>query len=119
MRIKINAYLEHKSLLTLVFSFLIFCTINLSAIANPSDVSMLEKVYKLDAVTSSGQCPDDLKKVMRASNEDFGCDRARIEYGYRSNELVQCKLRKDLANRIIHEYNTFIEQCSIENNEEN
>lgn len=96
------------------FYLLIILVISPVAIANPPDVSMLEKVYKLDAVLSSGQCPSDLKKVLRASNVDFGCDRIRIDYGYRSNELVQCKLRTDLANKIIHEYNEFIKKCKID-----
>ena len=81
-----------------------------------SDGSMLEKVYKLDAVKSSGICPSDLKRVLHATKEDFGCDRVRIDFGYRSRELVQCKLRKDLANKIIQEYNVFIEECKIKNN---
>ncbi|MFT5395576.1 MAG: hypothetical protein ACI85N_000763 [Gammaproteobacteria bacterium] len=85
-----------------------------TTIANKSDGFMLEKVYKLDSVKSSGVCPSDLKRVLHATKENFGCDRARIDFGYRSKELVQCKLRKNLANKIIHEYNVFIEQCKIE-----
>lgn len=86
-----------------------------TAIANKSDGSMLEKVYKLDALKSSGICPRDLKRVLYATKEDFGCDRVRIDFGYRSKELVQCKLRKDLANKIIQEYNVFIEECKNKN----
>lgn len=82
-----------------------------TALADASKRLMLEKVYRLDAVKSSGLCPNDSKRVLHATKEDFGCDRVRIDFGYRSKELVQCKLRKDLANKIIQEYNAFIEQC--------
>jgi hypothetical protein len=78
---------------------------------NAAEGEILEKVYRLDGVMSAGVCPDELKRVGRTTLQDFGCDRVRIDYGYRSNELVQCKLRKDLANKIIHEYNLFIEEC--------
>jgi len=102
--------------LTIKVIFLIHALlISTSAIANKSGSSMLGKVYRLDAVKSSGICPSELKRVFHATKEDFGCDRVRIEFGYRSKELVQCKLRKDLANKIIQEYNAFIEQCKIEN----
>ena len=111
-----NTNCVQKSLTIIVFCLLIILLISPVVIANPSDVLMLKKVYKLDATISSGQCPSDLKRVLQATNEDFGCDRVRIDYGYRSNELVQCKLRKDLANKIIHEYNAFIEQCKMQKN---
>tara|TARA_R110002073_G_scaffold7963_4_gene44505 strand:- start:21970 stop:22302 length:333 start_codon:yes stop_codon:yes gene_type:complete len=88
--------------------------VSVTAVANELDGSMLEKVYKLDAVISSRLCPSDLKRVFHATKKDFGCDRVRIDFGYRSKELVQCKSRKDLANKIIQEYNAFIEQCEIE-----
>lgn len=88
--------------------------VSTSVIGNKSDGIMLEKIYKLDAVKSSGMCPSDLKKVFHATKKDFGCDRVRIDFGYRSKELVQCKLRINLANKIIQEYNAFIEQCEIE-----
>ncbi len=114
MRVMFYTNYGKKARMTIVFSLLIIIVISPALIANPLDVSMLEKIYKLDAVLSSGQCPSDLKKVLRASNVDFGCDRIRIDYGYRSNELVQCKLRTNLANKIIREYNEFIEQCKID-----
>ena len=98
-------------------SVIVILTLSVSSTvrANKVDVSILEKVYRLDAVKSSGLCPSVLKKVFRATKKDFGCDRVRIDFGYRSKELVQCKLRTDLANKIIQEYNIFIEQCRDEN----
>lgn len=103
-----------KPLTFITISFLHLLLFIPTALADASKGLMLEKAYKLDAVMSSGQCPNELKKVRHGSNEDFGCDRVRIDYGYRSNELVQCKFRRDLANRIIGEYNVFIEQCKSE-----
>jgi hypothetical protein len=106
--------LVHKTLIIITVFLAYLLSFIPTAIADASKGHMLEKVYKLDAVISSGHCPVDLKKFLHASNEDFGCDRVRIDYGYRSNEFVQCKLRKDLANRIIGEYNVFIDQCESE-----
>ncbi len=116
MWVMFNINCGHKPLIKIVFYLLIILIISPAAKAHQPDVSMLEKVYKLDVIMSSGQCPSDLKKVLYTRNEDFGCDRIRIDYGYRSKELVQCKLRKDLANNIIDEYNVFIEQCKLNKN---
>lgn len=98
-------------------SFFVLLALSASSnvVASKSDVYILEKVYKLDAVKSSGVCPSDLKNIFRATKKDFDCDRVRIDFGYRSKELVQCKLRTDLANKIIQEYNTFMDQCRDKN----
>lgn len=72
---------------------------------------MLEKMYKLDAIVGSGVCPEELKPSRQYNELDFGCDRVKIEYGNPSKEYARCRMRKNLANRIAHEYNLFIESC--------
>ncbi len=114
MRALFNMNFAHKTLTIKVIFLVHALLISTTAMADKADGSMLGKVYRLDAVTSSGICPSDLKRVFHATKEDFGCDRVRIDFGYRSKELVQCKSRKDLANKIIQEYNAFIEQCKNE-----
>ena len=93
------------SLLILACSFLLITS------AHALEGELLEKVYKLDAEMTAGVCPKEFKRVRVISTEAFGCDRVRIDYGYRSKELVQCRLRKNLANEIIREYNLFIDNC--------
>jgi|GEM_PF-1905905 hypothetical protein len=112
----LNLNHRHKLPTIIVLPMLIIFVASTSTIASPRDGAMLEKVYKLDAVVSSGQCPNNFEMVLHASNEDFGCDRVRIIYGYRSDAFVQCKTRKDLANRIIGEYNVFIDECESKSN---
>lgn len=108
---QINKHNVFKPLAIIVSSlvYIIFPAQTAAAVA--SDVTMLEKIYELDAVMSAGVCPDELKRIRQTTTQDFSCDRVRIDYGYRSNELVQCNLRKNLANEIINEYNHFIEAC--------
>lgn len=88
-----------------------FCILLSALPVNAGEGLLLEKVYKLDSELTAGVCPEELKRVRRVSPQEFGCDRVRLEYGYRSKELVQCKLRTDLANEIIYEYNQFIDAC--------
>ena len=82
-------------------------------VINAKEGALLERIYELDGELTTGVCPDELKREPRKLAKEFGCDRVRIEYGYRSKELVQCKLRTDLANEIVHDYNNFIEACKV------
>lgn len=115
MRVMLNMTIVKMSLTIKLIILVHALLISLPATANNPGGSMLGEVYRLDAVKSSGVCPSELKRVLYATKEDFGCDRVRIDFGHRSKELVQCKLRKDLANKIIQEYNAFIEQCKNKN----
>lgn len=59
----------------------------------------------------SGVCPRDLRKVERAKNHHYGCDKMRVG----SLEHNHCITKVGKANEVIYEYNKFLRRCSGKN----